>query len=300
ATTPAQQAATVIKAYTMAIAQGVKRVHWFEGIDGDSGPFGLLDASGMKRASYTALTQLIARLGPVPRYLGWLLFNDRDYGFVFLSGKDGVMVTWAPPGMTDDVTFPSAVMLLDPNTGKLTSASKVSLGNAPMIAIGLPASQLTAAKQNRKKPFPWGGDFSQASAVTFVAGSPDAGLHPLGSTASMTVDGKAGRDQSAVAGQSFTVDPNFLSYDSATIEIKAVLRRKGSTAAGFNLKYESKSGSSAVDGWYAIPGSDQWYTQTWTISDDQFVGKWGYNFTFDSDSTANSQYLLQSVTVTKH
>jgi hypothetical protein len=300
ATTPEQQAATVIKAYTMAIAQGVKRVHWFEGIDGDSGPFGLLDASGTKRMSYSALTQLIARLGLVPRYLGWLLLNDRDYGFVFSSGQDGVMVAWAPPGLTDDVTFPSAISLLDPIAGTMTSTNKISLGNSPMIAIGLPASQLMAAAQNLKKPFPWGGDFSRASAVTFTAGGPDAGLHALGSATATMVGGKVGRDQSAASGQSFTVDPNFLSYDTATIEITAVLRRKGSTAAGFNLKYESKSGQSAADGWYAIPGSDQWYTKSWTIADDQFVGKWGYNFSFDSDSTSNSQYLLQSVTVTKH
>jgi hypothetical protein len=44
---------------------------------------------------------------------------------------------------------------------------------------------------------------------------------------------------------------------------------------------------------------DQWYTQTWTIADAQFVGKWGYQFTFDSDATQNSKYTIQSVTVAK-
>jgi hypothetical protein len=51
--------------------------------------------------------------------------------------------------------------------------------------------------------------------------------------------------------------------------------------------------------WYAVPGSDQLYTQTWTITDAQFVGKWGYQFTFDSDATQNSKHRIQSVTVAK-
>ena len=77
------------------------------------------------------------------------------------------------------------------------------------------------------------------------------------------------------------------------------LRRNGADSAGFNVKYESASGWMGTGSWYTIPGSDQWYTQTWTITDTQFVGKWGYNFTFDSDSTQYSNYSIQSVTVTK-
>jgi hypothetical protein len=40
------QAAALVKAFTMAIAQGVTRVDWFEGKDGDSGPMGLLRGAG--------------------------------------------------------------------------------------------------------------------------------------------------------------------------------------------------------------------------------------------------------------
>ena len=78
-----------------------------------------------------------------------------------------------------------------------------------------------------------------------------------------------------------------------------VLRRNGAKAAGFNLKYESASGFKSTGAWHAVPGDDKWYEKTWTISDDQFVGKWGYNFSFDSDSTANSAYSIQSVTIKK-
>lgn len=46
-------------------------------------------------------------------------------------------------------------------------------------------------------------------------------------------------------------------------------------------------------------GDDQWYVASWDVDDDQFVGKWGYHFSFDSDSTMYSQYSVQRVTVRK-
>ncbi|WP_434425780.1 hypothetical protein [Nannocystis pusilla] len=45
--------------------------------------------------------------------------------------------------------------------------------------------------------------------------------------------------------------------------------------------------------------TEDWVTKTWDFDDPQFVGKWGYNFAFDSDSTQHSQYSIRSVTVTK-
>jgi len=107
------------------------------------------------------------------------------------------------------------------------------------------------------------------------------------------------RSTSASSGTSFTVDPNFSSYTTAPLQITAVVRRSGIDAAGFNLKYEATSGWKSTGSWYGVPGSDQWYTQTWTLTDAQFVGKWGYQFMFDSDSTQNSKYRIQSVTVAK-
>jgi hypothetical protein len=100
----------------------------------------------------------------------------------------------------------------------------------------------------------------------------------------------------------FGVDPNFLSYDHTPITITVVARRIGATSAGFNLKYESTTqpgykNSSAS--WWTIPGSTQWYSKTYTINDPEFVGYFGYNFKLDSDSTANSQYYIKSITITK-
>ena len=89
---PERQAEALVKAYTMAIAQGVACVQWFEGRDGDSGPMGLLDGKGVPRPSYHALGRMIQHLGQHPRYLGWVLLNQRNYGFVFDGPSGRVLV----------------------------------------------------------------------------------------------------------------------------------------------------------------------------------------------------------------
>lgn len=115
----------------------------------------------------------------------------------------------------------------------------------------------------------------------------------------MTIDGEPARDISGGPGQSFTVDPNFLAYDTVPIRVEVELRRNGDASAGLNLKYESVSGYRSTGEWYTIPAGDGWQTKSWDIEDPQFVGKWGYQFAFDSDSTMFSNYSIRSVTVTK-
>jgi hypothetical protein len=297
--TPEHQAATLVKAYTMGIAQGVLHVHWFEGKDGDSGPFGLIDGSGAKRPSYTAMKTLIAHLGAYPRYLGWYLVNDRHYGFVFQRDTTTVMVAWGQPGASDMVDLGQPSLIVDPNTGAGSTMSSVKLTPSPIIVEGVPPAWASKARSNHDLRLPWNGDHASAGAVTFEAPDLAKGLHPLGTAPTVTIDGVAARDQSSAPGQSFTVDPSFLSYTSTPITITAVVRRNGADSAGFNLKYESTKGPSSTGSWYSIPGSDQWYTQSFDIDDDEFTGKWGYNFSFDSDSTSNSKYSIRSVTITK-
>lgn len=72
-------------------------MHWFEPLDGDSGPFGLIgggSGSGPKRPSYTAVQQLIEHLGREPTYVGWTLLEARHYAFVFGGPNGPVMVAW--------------------------------------------------------------------------------------------------------------------------------------------------------------------------------------------------------------
>jgi hypothetical protein len=297
--TPEHQAATLVKAYVLGIAEGATRIHWFEGKDGDSGPFGLIDGNGVKRPSYTATKTLIDRLGASPKYVGWTLLNDKHYGFVFEGATAPVIVAWSLPGATDDVDLEQSATVVDPNTGTAKTATKVTLTPAPVVIEGISSTWVARAQANAGRPVPWGGDYSAAKSVSYDATAGAKGLHPIGAAKLVTVDGGMARDQSSTGALAFTVDPAFLSYTATSITITAVLRRNGADAAGFNLKYESTKGPSSTGSWYGVPGSDKWYTQTWTITDDEFVGKWGYNFSFDSDSTDNSKYSIQSVTITK-
>jgi hypothetical protein len=303
--TPESQARDLVKAYSMGLAQGAARIDWFEGHDGDSGPMGLLDADGKARPAYTAMSQMIRYLGPSPAYLGWVLLNNKDYGFVFQGASTTVLVAWALPGTTDNVTFGQTVRTVDPTTGVSVTRNAISLANAPVFVLGVPPALVTAAQNNKALPFPWGGDYTNASSVSITMGAPniERGLHQLyadATSTAVTAYGSPARDCSKSSGLSFTVDPNFLSYTARPIRIDVVVRRDAAhDNAGFNLKYESVSGWKSTGTWTTVPDGAQWSTAGWTIIDPQFVGKWGYNFSLESDSTIHSKYYIQSVTVTK-
>jgi hypothetical protein len=302
--TPDHQADTLVKAYVMGIAQGALRVHWFEPLDGDSGPFGLIgggSGSAPKRPSYTALSKLIELLGRQPTYVGWLWNDGAYYAFVFEGPSGTVMIAWSSKGATSTLEFGAPAHITDPRTGTASDAATYGLTHSPILVTALPSALVHEARANFARPFPWGGDYSAASSVSYTAGDTQAekGVHPLGQASLVTIDGSPARNVSQSPAQSFTVDPNFCSYSCPSLEITAVLRRNGTDSAGFNLKYESTTDWKGTGSWYTIPGSDQWYTQTWTITDTQFVGKWGYNFVFDSDSTQYSNYSIRSVTLTK-
>jgi polysaccharide biosynthesis protein PslG len=296
------QGQDLVKAYTMGIAQGVSVIQWFEAQEGGY-KMGLLNSSGNPTPSYTALANLAAQLGGRPTYVGWVLLNDKDYAFVFQGPTNTIMAAWAPPGSTDTVDFGQVTQTLNPVTGSTAHAASFSLSNAPVLVIGVPSGLVAQAQTNRNQPFPWGGNYSGASAVSVAMGSTnlDRGLHqlnPNGSSTAVTLDDGPARDCSKGPAQTFTIDPNFLSYTHASIRISAVVRKiSASDNPGFNLKYESATGRKGI-GWNSVPGADKWYTLSWTISDDEFVGNWAHHFSFDSDSTNYSRYYLQQVTVT--
>ncbi len=213
------QASALVKAFTLAIAQGVTRINWFEGKDGDSGPMGLLRGDGSSRPAYAAMSNLTRHLGPNPRYIGWVLLNERSYGFVFEGATGRVMATWARPGTTEVVKFGSRVRIVDPITGIEIASEAASLTRSPVLIVGVPPALASRAQANRSLRFPWGGDYSGAKSVSVTIGSPNAekGLHQLGADGSSTVvkvQGTFARDCSKGGSQTFTVDPNFLSYTS--------------------------------------------------------------------------------------
>lgn len=300
-----RQARALVKAYTLGIAQGVACVQWFEGRDGDSGPMGLLDARGKPRPAYTALGELIKHLGQRPDYLGWVLLNDRHYGFVFRGAAGTVLAIWAAGGKPAVVDFGREVTIANPLTGNVVAAKSYELTASPVLVLGVSDDLTVRAKANAGKPIPWGGDYADATAVSITFGETtvEKGLHTRAGSAvaeAVVAYGGSARAGNGPGGSVFVVDPNFLSYTAAPIEITAVVRRNpANDNAGFKLVYEGPKGFQTAGGWYTIPDNKQWHTVKWRIDDPQFVAYWGYNFVLESDGDKYNKYFLQSVTVTK-
>lgn len=302
---PAQvQAQALVKYYAMGIAQGIDCIQWFEARDGDSGPMGLLDAKGTPRIAYTAMAQMIKSLGQHPTYLGWVLLNDKHYGFVFQGRGGTVLATWASTPTPDAIDFGKPVRILDPLTGNVSEATRDALTVSPILVEGVPENLVNLAKANKARPFPWGGDYADAGSVsvTFGETNVEAGLHTQ-SAATIARDviayGGSARSGGVPGGNVFMVDPGFLSYTSTPIEISVVVRRnEANDNAGFKLVYESTHGYKEL-GWYTVPDNKEWHTVKWTITDAQFVSMWGYNFTLNSDGNTYNRYDIRSVTVKK-
>ena len=294
-----RQAEAVVKAYSMGIAQGISVINWFEGIDGDSGPMGLLEANGTPRPAYTAMAQMIQHLGSNPVYLGWVLLNHKDYGFVFRGAKTTVLASWAPKGDPDHIKFDRSVQIVDPITGHISSAATYELTTAPILVVGVPAKLVAQAKADKLRPFPWGGDYTNAKSVSVTMGKTaiEKGLHTEAGdsvAANVIAYGGSARAGDAPGGTVFMVDPNFLTYTATPIQITAVVRRNpANDLSSLSLEYESITGYKKV-ALYEVPDNKEWHTATWKIDDSQFVSKWGFNFRFDP-----GKYYLKSVTVTK-
>lgn len=299
-----QQAHSLVKAYTMSIAQGIAVVNWFEGRDGDSGPMGIIDAKGKERPAYTALGAMIKHMGLHPEVIGWTMLNDKDRAFLFQGVKDPVMITWAPYGASDTVNFGQSFTIIDPLTGKSSEASSCKLTQSPIMVLGAPEKVLAEARAARSKPFPWGGDYGNAKSVSITMGEKtiEKGLHTQAGD-SFAADviaygGNARAGDTIKGGNTFMVDPNFLAYTATPIEIKVVARpAPGTNSAKLTLEYESPS--QIINGYtkaavQEIPDNKDWHTITWKLYDAQFVGKYGFHFRLDQ-----GKFFIQSVTVTK-
>jgi hypothetical protein len=299
----------LIKAFTMGIASGVTQIQWFEGRDGDSGPMGLLEADGTPRPAYTAYGNMIETFGQHPQYLGWVLLNARDYGFVFQGASGMVLSTWAPKGDPDKVDFGQEVQIVEPLTGNAVKASTYDLTVAPIFVLGVPDNLVALAKANKAKPFPWGGDYSDAKSVSVSYGEDGKviakGLHPSSGediAKSVVLYGGGSRDGSVPGGNVFIVDPNFLSYKTGPIEISIVARRKDAAKpVSLKLTYEYDNPKDPIGKHpfkdmapKEIPAADDWTTISWKLDDAEFNAYWGYNFSFNT-----GDYLVKSVTVTK-
>jgi hypothetical protein len=292
----------LVKAYTMGIAEGFAHIEWFEAM-GEAYHMGLINNAAQPTPSYTALKNLSQALGAHPRSDGWVLLNNKDYGFVFRGAKTTVLAAWAPPHSTDTVDMGQPVEIMNPVTGAITHGDSVRLTNVPILVLGVPPGLVTKALADKGQPFPWDGNYTDAKEISWTAGRPAIakGLHQLSAHLTSrlkTFHGSVARFVGVRIGVLFTVDPNFLSFTPTPITITASVCQPAGGHAGFNLHYESTTGWKTI-GWNAVPRDGKWHTLKWKITNDEFVNDWGYNFSFWSDDKKASQYYIRNVTVTK-
>ena len=192
--------------------------------------------------------------------------------------------------------------MVDPLTGASRSATDVTLTPSPLLLVNVGDDVMARAAANRHRPFTLGGDYGGAGVVSLRAGEPDVvqGLRRLdpATTPVTRADGATAWDMSRAAGVTFAVDPTFLADEPHQLRVSVNVRRTRADAnAGFNFRYESTTGFKGGPTWYTVPADGQWHTQTYTVDDALFVGKWGYHFGLVSDTPANANYLLRWVTV---
>jgi hypothetical protein len=294
-----RQAAAVVKGYILGAAGGIKCIQWYEGMDGDSGPLGLLRADTSERPAYRALGEMIRLVGQKPKYVGWTQLKDKHFVFVFEGPKGMVAFTWAGTREDDEVDFGESVTMIDALTCKASEGKTATLTYMPIMIENAPAGLVAKAKVNVDKPLPWGGDVSDAKSVSITLGKEivEKGIHTRAGekiAADVLAYGGSARAGDTPGGITFVVDANFLNYTATPIEISVQVRRSEKGGPGtLVLEYESTEGYKKAKA-FEVPEKDEWSTATWRIDDSQFVSTWAYNFRFDKGA-----YAIQSVTVTK-
>jgi hypothetical protein len=222
------------------------------------------------------------------------------FEFCFRGPKGPVVVAWARKPTPYHLGGQSVDLL----TGHAITTNIYALSSSPILSEGASTISTNFPYVNRWWPFPWDGDYVKAASVSISMGATNVerGLHTLSGdaiAADVIAYGGPARAGGVPGGNAFIVDPSFLSYTSDPIEITVVVRRNpANDNAGFKLVYESTEGFKNF-GWYTVPDNKQWHTKTWKITDAQFVGMWGYNFTLESDGNVYNKYYIQSVTVKK-
>ena len=310
ANNPVKQAELLTKVYVMALAQGVSRVYWFDPKDSEGLRFGLLDGNGAKRPAYIALQTLIATLGKNTMFNGWL--NAEYSGFVFSTLTTMVLVAWAPPGKAVALRLQSSAKTILIDAGSNLAASfDVEINERPvMLAVSRWSKQAYQWRREIRaaqlSPYPWNGNHAGLQSVSLVPGGANNGIYMRQALPIKEFEGVKEFDATGHDGLSFTVDPAFMSYDTAAIKVTALLRGHGVGDPGFNFKYESDvplyyadwAGRSNTDGWHSVKGTNA-VEKSWVISNARFIGVFGTNFNFDTDGLTHSDFSLLKLTVTK-
>lgn len=297
AVTEQDAAKSFAKIYTMAIAQGITQIQWFEAQDpvGEDQGFGLLNRDGTARAAYKTLKTLTTSLGATPKYLGWIALglDGRGYGFVF-EGKSGpVLIAWMPAGLTDSIALTHDVQVTDVihSTPKLFKASRtIELTDTPVLIVGLLPELVKHATSNAGKNFAWGGDHSKVKTVNVEPASPNAssrGIAQVGRAECPTVKFPDGSGGILVQGDinhavRFYVHPSFASFGTKEYFVRVTVRRVAAGNVGMNLLYEVADSQGRMPyantgKWGGFSNETGWQTYTWHVTDACFSKMWGYD-----------------------
>jgi hypothetical protein len=306
----AVQAATLVKIYTLSLAQGVGHIHWFDPRDSEGKHHGLLRRDGSRRPAFRALSTLTRALGKKPEWKGFVDLGAHSYGFLFAGRQGDVLVAWARPHATraQEVTLPTAATKIDFTTGAQSSAERVELDSTPLLLRAAAGSKTSAAWRSQSSaglPASWLCT-TQDHALQLVAGEPDCGVHMADPAQVMHVAGTAELSLSGRSGARFAVDPQLIGYGDRALEITAVVRGHGRGKPGFNLKYEADRPLERVDD-NGMVGAGHWnhvqgeapMTLHWTVKDARFVGKYGVNLAIDCDSRNFCDFSLLRLSVRK-
>lgn len=291
-------AKSLVKFYTMAAAQGIKRTLWFEARDpyGEEDGFGLIEREGQPRAAYHTFKTMTATLGATPKYLGWFPLGSagRGYGFVFKGATSSVLVAWMPAGEADRIaTFGGDVSVLDSLSGSsatLKDGELLALTDTPVFITRLPADLVAQAKANAAKSFPWGGDYATAKSVSLAMGTQPAndGVTKRGTKSDSLFtfpDGTSGVYIGDNRGASFYTHPSFATLATSNYYVRLTLRRIGPGNVGMNFNYERADTKGTYPYkntgiWFSLPPGTGWQTHTWHVTDACFAKMFGYDFAF--------------------
>jgi hypothetical protein len=303
------QAEGLVKLFVLSIAQGIDRVFWFEARGpayGKGVDHGLIREDWSLRPAYHGMKTMTGLLGPEPRFVGWLN-EENTYGFVFENAGKAVLVTWAHKGQTPSLKLPAGAKAVS----ILGEAAGDQLGRAPVWVTDLPAGLVQQARENGKKPFPWGGNFADAKEVScrLSATNIDKGIKQIKPETTAVEHGLADSyRRSDIHNRKlnnegryayFRVDGAFAGYGVKDVEITVVAKRLDpDKPATITLTYESLKGYKPAKGTWNLPPGEEWQEQTWTVNDANFVGGWGWNFRTDASGSAND-LLIKEVRVRK-
>lgn len=142
-----------------------------------------------------------------------------------------------------------------------------------------------------------------AVSATFGENPTNAGLYHL-VPSSLFYDKELKATRLAISAHPPVTRAAFFAPDIDTgskVEITVTAKRLPSETqtqhpSGFRISYESIYGIRNHDTWWTIPGGDDWQTNTWTITDADFTGKYAWNFRLDA-SGAGNDLLLKEVTL---